>query len=774
MPLTTPSLDDRTYRELLEDALARIPVHNPEWTNFNDSDPGVTLVQVFSFLTESVLYRANQIPERNRRRFLQLLGVPLRAASSAQGMVTFTREKGAPETLTLPGELELKAQSTPFLTRAGLDVLPIETAVFYKRAIENPDPSLTAYYTQLHASFLGSPTAGGLVLYETVALPAPMNGTAATGVDLGTDTVDGSLWIALLLRKADAPRTVADLPAKLAEVRSALAGRTMSLGIIPDMAAAGAMAEPGAVSTAGEALLQYQIPAAPPRSSDGLPRPMSLSGDRLPSYTSLPARTTTNVLAGPGIVEIDLPLADAMRLWENLEPLEAGAGDFPPALDDTTLEQRVITWLRIRLPEQEIGTSPARRHKPRIRWVCINATMVDQRVRVRGEHLATATGEPGQTYFLARVPVVPGSVVITTTRGGGEPRRWTETDDLLAAPAEGPDDDLLVPGQAGATGNPRAHVFTVDAESGAVRFGDGLHGRRPPFGAVLSADYDAGMGRAGNVGIGAISSGTTFPNAMKVSNPIPTWGGDAGETVADGERQISRYLQHRDRLVTQEDFTTIARRTPGVDIGRVEVLPAFNPVLSPNEPGDAPGAVTILAIPKFDPYHPNEPEPDQFFLDCICAYLAPRRLVTTELHIRGPRYVPLWVSVGFEPVPGESFSEVREAVKQAIRVFLAPLPDPADPRHGGWPLRKPVIGLELWAIAARVPGVSLVSSVLLATASGAPVPSVPIVGLELPKLLGVEAQAGEPVSIESMRSQVVTQDPSLKLVAVPVIPEECR
>ena len=45
MPLTIPTLDDRRYAELLDEALARIPIHNPEWTNFNRSDPGVTHTQ---------------------------------------------------------------------------------------------------------------------------------------------------------------------------------------------------------------------------------------------------------------------------------------------------------------------------------------------------------------------------------------------------------------------------------------------------------------------------------------------------------------------------------------------------------------------------------------------------------------------------------------------------------------------------------------------------------------------------------------------------------
>ena len=84
MPITLPIIDDRRYQDLVDESLARIPVHNPEWTNYNQSDPGVTLIEVFAFLTENLLYRANLIPDRNRLKFLTMLGVPLQPASSAE------------------------------------------------------------------------------------------------------------------------------------------------------------------------------------------------------------------------------------------------------------------------------------------------------------------------------------------------------------------------------------------------------------------------------------------------------------------------------------------------------------------------------------------------------------------------------------------------------------------------------------------------------------------------------------------------------------------
>ncbi|HYE14900.1 MAG TPA: hypothetical protein VD968_10710, partial [Pyrinomonadaceae bacterium] len=153
MPLLIPKIDDRRYQELLDEALARIPVHNPEWTNFNKSDPGVTLLEVFAFMAESILYRANQIPERNRLKFLSLLGVPLQTASSARGLVVFTNERGPLSTITLNRDVEVRAGQVPFRTTHGLDVLPVEGQVYYKRPVENPSTKVREYYEQLYASF---------------------------------------------------------------------------------------------------------------------------------------------------------------------------------------------------------------------------------------------------------------------------------------------------------------------------------------------------------------------------------------------------------------------------------------------------------------------------------------------------------------------------------------------------------------------------------------------------------------------------------------------
>ena len=94
MALPEPRFESRTYRDLYNEAIARIPAHTPEWTNRAEPDPGITLLQLFSYMTESLLYRTNLIPERNRQKFLRLLQIPMRAAAAAEGLVAFSNPRG--------------------------------------------------------------------------------------------------------------------------------------------------------------------------------------------------------------------------------------------------------------------------------------------------------------------------------------------------------------------------------------------------------------------------------------------------------------------------------------------------------------------------------------------------------------------------------------------------------------------------------------------------------------------------------------------------------
>jgi hypothetical protein len=73
MTLPLPNLDDRTYANLVEEAISQIPLEYPEWTDHNPTDTGIILIELLAWLSEMVLYRVNQIPDENYASFLNLL-----------------------------------------------------------------------------------------------------------------------------------------------------------------------------------------------------------------------------------------------------------------------------------------------------------------------------------------------------------------------------------------------------------------------------------------------------------------------------------------------------------------------------------------------------------------------------------------------------------------------------------------------------------------------------------------------------------------------------
>jgi hypothetical protein len=770
MPITPPAIDNRRFAQLVEDTLARASVHTPEWTNFNQSDPGVTLVQLFSFLTENLLYRANLVPERNYLKFLQLLRIPLAPASAAQGLVAFANERGAARTETLAGDLEVRAGAVPFRTQLGLDVLPVEARVYFKRRLDAPSAELLDYYRLLYASYQ-QPFPSDVQLYETVALDPRV----VDSVDLNA-TSDRALWIGLFARRNDAPAAGSD-PWKA--IRDELGGRTLTLGIVPALDAVSAQLLPAGQAQA-RSLLRFDVPSV----QADLRLPRDASDRPAPAYRQLEPRTEVDLLSVPGVVQLPLPEASQLNMWQDVDPLEGGVGDMPPTLDDAALGGRLITWLRVRAD----GAAQAR-----IRWAGINAAPVRQFERIVGEPLADGDGRPDQVRRLARAPVLRESVNVISRSRDDAPLQWREIDDLAAAAPEVPVADprstsreLGCLTEAGDT-----DVFELDPEAGELRFGDGLRGRRLPLGARVFASYAFCAGARGNVAAGAIDNAPQLPSGFAAINPVQTWGGADAESVDAGKKQVRRHLQHRDRLVSVEDIESVAYRAPGVRIGRIEVLPAFHPDLAPNEPGSAPGAITVMAIPREDPGQPDAPRADRLFLNALCRHLDPRRLVTTELVVRGATYKGLWISVGIEAAAGYSVAQVVDDVKRRLREVLAPVgpaggaprdtplftPRVDDPARG-WPLRTAVASRVLLAETARVSGVVSVADVLLAEGTLPEADVIAMTGLELPRILGISVVVGDPVAIDALRGSERTDDTGgggggATVLPVPVVPETC-
>ena len=112
MPLPTPMLDDRKFQDIVDQAKRLIPRYCPEWTDHNVSDPGVALIELFAWMTDLLLYRTNQVPDKMYVRFLEMIGVQLRPPRAATAPVTFYLS--APQTLEvlIPQDTEVATLRT--------------------------------------------------------------------------------------------------------------------------------------------------------------------------------------------------------------------------------------------------------------------------------------------------------------------------------------------------------------------------------------------------------------------------------------------------------------------------------------------------------------------------------------------------------------------------------------------------------------------------------------------------------------------------------------
>jgi predicted phage baseplate assembly protein len=129
MPLPAPNLDDRRFQDLVDDAKRLVQRHCPEWTDHNVSDPGVTLIETFAYMTDQLLYRLNRVPDRLYLKFLDLIGLRMLPPTPASAPVTFWLSAPAVTPLTVAsatrvGTLRTEAQqSVEFATVEDL-VLP--------------------------------------------------------------------------------------------------------------------------------------------------------------------------------------------------------------------------------------------------------------------------------------------------------------------------------------------------------------------------------------------------------------------------------------------------------------------------------------------------------------------------------------------------------------------------------------------------------------------------------------------------------------------------
>ncbi|MDA8116372.1 MAG: putative baseplate assembly protein [Actinomycetota bacterium] len=177
MALPSPNLDDRRFQDLVDEAKRMVQRRSGVWTDHNVSDPGVTLIETFAYMTDLLLYRLNRVPDKIYLKFLDLLGVQLFPPNAATSEVTFWLSAPQADIMTIPRGTRTSTQrqsssSQPivFETVEDLQIIPSSVASASTVSASGQETDRTSVLSrQSFAAFSDPPVPGESLL---IGLPA--------------------------------------------------------------------------------------------------------------------------------------------------------------------------------------------------------------------------------------------------------------------------------------------------------------------------------------------------------------------------------------------------------------------------------------------------------------------------------------------------------------------------------------------------------------------------------------------------------------------------
>jgi hypothetical protein len=384
--------------------------------------------------------------------------------------------------------------------------------------------------------------------------------------------------------------------------------------------------------------------------------------------------------------------------------------DAPPARFGTPR-----TWLRARLPGD---AEPARTC---LRTLAPNAVTARQSLSVTDERLGSGDGTAGQVFRSRYAPVLEGMLIEVRERQGdrtgadlpllldelgpgGNDRVRTVADPVAGDVTEAWVRWREVPSLG--TAGPADRVFACDHASGLILFGGNGHGLPAPRGDdnLVLRLYRTGGGVAGNVDTGAVTQVLGAAALSGVSNPAPAGGGSDAEPFAAVLSRGPSVLRHRRVALTEDDIVAAVKETCP-QVAYAQALGARD-----RYGREMPGAVRLVVVPRDGS---RRPFPSGELIRLVHRAVAARLPATAVpgLVVEGPRYRPVGTTVQVRPTNAAEPGVVRAAVRAELDGFLDPLT--GGPEGTGWPLGRPVHASDLAGRVEKVPGVDVVTRLVL-------------------------------------------------------------
>jgi uncharacterized phage protein gp47/JayE len=320
---------------------------------------------------------------------------------------------------------------------------------------------------------------------------------------------------------------------------------------------------------------------------------------------------------------------------------------------------------------------------PRLVSVRLNVIEVRQIGRAINLDLDPGTGLPDQKRKLPNLPLREDSAPVIQVGRPGSLEEWSRVNDLsLSAP--------------------NSKHYTFEAATGQIVFGNGLNGRIPQTAdRIVVKEFRHTSGAQGNLNPGLNWRLASPPEAAAWvgRNLVAATGGTDAESPEETELRARKEFRQSVRAVTAEDFEALAKETPGVRVLRAKALPGWSP-LRPCVV--SPGDVTVMVLPARRTDDSRVPVPSPGFLATVTRQLQMARLVTSRIHVIGPRFVPVNIGITVTLKKRAAEADVRHDVETSLHEFLS---------ANQWPFGRDIFPSEIHQRLMTVAGVAFASQV---------------------------------------------------------------
>ena len=607
--LKVPKLDDLSFDQLFERARARIPTLTEDWTDFNAHDPGITTLQTFAWLVDTLNFYIDATGEEHRLKYLKLLGLaPVQSAASCHVALSSREERAA-----VARGAKLLAGHTVFETTEAFEGTVNKVKSLFREtdgvfADLTPFAGVDGGYAEVFALSQESRSA----LY--IGFEQSVNGVVRFYVDVCShparqpftddfrlSSLTWEYWNGREWR-----------PAALTEdqTRGFLRGGFIALSLDgATQLLTGHIALPGAHWLRAR-LIRNDYDAAP---QIGSIYPCCVPVIQTDTHAQALEITypggremTIDYHVGPDdVIRVGVWDGDGYSLWYEYEHREDSLCD---VIDGKYPWQKVIRF------DSHFPEAGQR----------ILITIIDKQYFDKLQ-LGTTTGFASEKLELEMEDVFEVRLALEDFENNRRRLRlWDSCGDIRQAPCD-------------------AQVFQYDRGSQTVVFGDGIAGRQPGAGHRISAVTVKSSKLAdGNVRVGRIDRfADSAYDGVDARNPKDAEGGQWPQTSDALENEIEKHVCGTTRAVSPQDYMDIVKATPGLMIDRVNVISGrtYGEVY-----GETYEVNTVFLAVKPYSEHEKRPVLSEVYRDRILDHLENYRLLTTDVRIVSARYVGIEVN----------------------------------------------------------------------------------------------------------------------------------